>query len=192
MSSADELPEFFEFDDIATMDALANPIRLKLLDVFRTPSTVKDAAEALEVPVTRLYHHVNTMVEHGLLVVAEERQKGSLTERLFRVAAGSIRPSAAFFEHYGREGQAEVIRLAFRMGENEMTEAVGGGELVHGLGGVPSDKRSTIALTTLRLEAADLAELIDELGEVLARYGEKDGPISVGFFHAVYPRVTRG
>ncbi len=188
----DELPQFFEFDDLATMDALANPTRLKLLDVFRQPATVKDAAEVLDVPVTRLYHHVNHMVEHGLLVVVEERPKGALTERVFRVAGGSIRPSAAFFERYGREGQAEVIRLAFRMAETEMTEAVGGGEMSDGLEGLASDKRSSIALSALRLDPSDLADLIADMDEVLERYNEKDGPVAVGFFHAVYPRVTRG
>jgi hypothetical protein len=182
--------EVVEFDDLETMDVLAHPLRLKLLDAFRMPATVKDAAGMLEVPVTRLYHHVNQLVEHGLLVVTEERPKGALTERVFCVAANSFRPSPAFFERYGRDGQAEVIRLAFRMAETEMTESAAADRTADGLEEVPRDRRASIAVSALRLNPSDLADLITDIEDVLARYSKVEGSVSVGFFHAVYPRVT--
>lgn len=182
--------EVVEFDELETMDALAHPLRLKLLDAFRRPATAKEAAEVLDVPVTRLYHHINQLLEHGLLLVAEERPKGALTERVFCVTADSFRPSAAFFERYGREGQAEMIRLAFRMAETEMTESAGAEQLPAGLAALPKDERASIAMSALRLDPADLAALIADLGDVLARYAKREGSLAVGFFHAVYPRIT--
>ncbi|MEX1279300.1 MAG: helix-turn-helix domain-containing protein [Acidimicrobiia bacterium] len=189
-------PEVLEFDDLATMDVLSNPIRLKLLDVLSEPATVKEAAEALDVPATRLYHHVNQMLDHGLLVVVEERPKGAMTERVFGVGGRSIRPSAVFRERFGSEGQAEVVRLAFRMAETQMTAPIADGEAGSELLGGDADLRqASIALVTLRLDGEDLHALIEELDELVQRYGKKEydgrrGSIPVGFFHAVYPRDT--
>jgi DNA-binding transcriptional ArsR family regulator len=186
-------PEVLEFDDLATMDALSNPIRLKLLDVLSEPATVKEAAESLDVPVTRLYHHVNQMLEHGLLVVVEERPKGAMTERVFGVGGRAIRPSAVFRERYGPEGQAEVIRLAFRMAEAEMTTHAVTADPDEGpLADQPDGRRGSIALSSLRLDPSDLASLIEDMQALLDRYGDRKGSMSVGFFHAIYPRDTRG
>lgn len=183
--------QVLEFDELETMDALSHPLRLKLLDAFRKPTTAKGAAETLDVPVTRLYHHINQMLDHGLVVVVEERPKGALTERVFGVAAETFRPSAVFFDRYGADGQAEVIRLAFRMAEAGMTEsAVADFPDTGMVGTLPDDRRASIALSSLRLDPSDLADLIGELDEVLGRYAKLEGEIAVGFFHAVYPRVT--
>lgn len=186
-------PDVFEFDDLATMDALENPIRLKLLDAFRRPATAKEAADALDVPVTRLYHHINQMLEHGLLLVVEERPKGAMTERVFGIGGKSIRPSAAFRERYGAEGQAEVVRLAFRMAETEMTSVVAEGlQDAPVVADVDPEARASIGLSALRLEPASLEALVADLNGLVARYSGEEGSIPVGFFHAVYPRGLSG
>ncbi len=186
-------PEVLEFDDLTTMDVLSNPIRLRLLEVLSEPATVKEAAEELGVPATRLYHHVNQLLDHGLLVVVEERPKGAMTERVFGVGGRSIRPSAAFRERYGPEGQAEAIRLTFRMAEAEMTSLAEASDPERGpLAGGEGRRQATIALSGLRLDPDDLGDLIDEVQAVIDRYADRRGSTPVRFFHAIYPRESRG
>ncbi|MEX1287236.1 MAG: hypothetical protein AB1Z57_04780, partial [Acidimicrobiia bacterium] len=142
------------------------------------------------------YHHINQMLDHGLLVLVEERPKGAMTERVFGVGGKAIRPSAAFRERYGIEGQAEVARLAFRMAETQMTAPIADGLIGADPLEVDADLRQvSIALASLRLDREDLNALIEDIDELVRKYGEMEydgrrGSIPVGFFHAVYPRDT--
>jgi len=170
--------EVFEFDSIETMDVLASPLRLRLSHCFRTPATAAEAAERLGVPVTRLYHHINRLLEHGILVVVEERPKGAMTERVFGIAANSFRPSTRFRERYGPEGEAEVVRLAFRTAEAEMTASFESEGMVTG--------RTSLALSRLSLREEDIPELVERMNALVREFGDRDGDLAVGFFHAVY------
>ena len=60
-----DIPESMEIDTLETFDALVAPRRLQLLEFFSQPGTAKAAAEQFDVPVTRLYYHINTLLDHG-------------------------------------------------------------------------------------------------------------------------------
>src|SRR3954452_11214244 len=53
--------------DVETLKAISDPLRLKILEVmdaqFGEPWSVKELASALDVPQTRLYHHVELLLE---------------------------------------------------------------------------------------------------------------------------------
>jgi DNA-binding transcriptional ArsR family regulator len=49
----------FVIEDVATLKALADPLRLRLMNLLAThPRTVKELASIVGVPQTRLYYHV--------------------------------------------------------------------------------------------------------------------------------------
>lgn len=82
----------------AAVAAIAHPIRSKMLTQLGSPKSVKELAAALEVPGSRLYHHLNRLVAAGLVEAIADRRAGSNTERLFRVTARRIEvagPAAA-------------------------------------------------------------------------------------------------
>jgi len=179
-----DLQEILELDTIEEFDALMSANRLELAEILATPKTAKEAAEDLGVPVTRLYYHLNALLDAGLVKVVDERPKGALKERVFQVVAKTIRPSRLFLETYGSEGMAEVSTMAFRQAETRF-----GAALKAGLIGAETDERTaTLGLVNLRLSTARLHELVGRLEKLQADFAGDEGEHSVSFFHATHPR----
>jgi DNA-binding transcriptional ArsR family regulator len=92
-----ELVEFRHIDDAATMKALADPLRMKIMrvlgkDAYADPRimTVKQIAEELGEPTTKLYRHMKQLLAVDLIQVAELRLVGGIVEQRYRVAQKSL------------------------------------------------------------------------------------------------------
>lgn len=175
--------EILEFDTIESLDALMSPFRLQLVECFRQPATAREAADEMGVGVTRLYRHLHRLVEHGFLNVIEERQAAKTVEKVYAVAAKTVRPSPRFMERYGAEGNAELVRLGFRSAESEAIAAVESDPTLLD----PAARRTALSLARLRLSEAELRELIDAVEELFALYKGRNGPIEVSLFGSVIP-----
>lgn len=88
-----ELIEFRRIEDAATIKALADPLRLQIMralgrDARTKPRimTVKQLAEELGEPTTKLYRHIKQLVLVGLIQIAELRLVGGIVEQHYRVA----------------------------------------------------------------------------------------------------------
>jgi DNA-binding transcriptional ArsR family regulator len=76
--------------DLADLDLIAeaaHPIRGTILRRLKEPRTVADLAELLDVPITRLYHHVNRLIDAGLIQAVATRQVAAVTERRYQTVA---------------------------------------------------------------------------------------------------------
>jgi DNA-binding transcriptional ArsR family regulator len=98
-----ELIEYRKVEDAATMKALADPLRLKILRVLGKGArveprvmTVKQLAEELGEPTTKLYRHIKQLLAVDMIQVAELRLVGGIVEQHYRVAqAGwAVHPAA--------------------------------------------------------------------------------------------------
>lgn len=105
-----ELPADVLLTDIAQLEALANPTRTRILLEASQPITVAEIADRLETPKTRLYYHVNLLVEAQLLVQVDQRKSGARIERIFRIAARNFRSGPGIWE--GAEDPQRVADLA--------------------------------------------------------------------------------
>jgi predicted transcriptional regulator len=65
--------EVLEIEDIAVFEILNTRFRQRILRELITPKPVKELAGCLGVPVTRLYYHVNQLLDAGLIRVVEQR-----------------------------------------------------------------------------------------------------------------------
>jgi hypothetical protein len=178
--------EVFEFDTLEELDTLMSPFRLRLLSCFRDPATVREAAHQMDVQVTRLYRHVNRLVEHGFLTVVEERSKAKTMEKVYRTAGRNIRPSASFIERYGTEGTAELLRLGFRTVEADVVAAARVDPSID-----PSGDRSIFGFVRLYLDEARLRDLVKEVDALFHRFDERSGDIEVSFMGSVVPLARR-
>ena len=91
--SMPDLPEVRDevtIDNEAQLEALQSPMRMRVLNAARKPLSVREIAEKLGVPVTRLYYHVNLLHEAGFLEVVHTRKSGARLEKLYRIAGKSI------------------------------------------------------------------------------------------------------
>jgi DNA-binding transcriptional ArsR family regulator len=75
-------------DNLETLKVVADPLRLKILELLRRePQTVKQLAAAIDVPIKKLYYHVNLLEEHGLIRVASTRVVSGIIEKQYQVTA---------------------------------------------------------------------------------------------------------
>ena len=78
--------EQFVVDDLDTLKAVADPLRLRILLAMQDegPVTVKEVATRLGVPQTRLYYHVKLLEKHGLIHVVGRRMVSGIEERSYQ------------------------------------------------------------------------------------------------------------
>lgn len=159
------------FDTLDQLEVISSPFRIQLLETFQTPTTVKEAAARLDIPVTRIYYHVNKLLAAGFIEVVDERTVGSLTERTYAITADEFRPSRSFMERYGVEGRVEAAKLVFRTAEAGLEVAA-----VHGLlDDLDDGQRAKLALSYIGLRPERRAEFFQKLSELMDEYDDRDG-----------------
>lgn len=80
--------EVHVIDDLATLKLISDPLRQRILEAARGQArSVKEIAEELGLPATKLYYHVRLLEERGLLVVVETRIVSGIVERRFQTTA---------------------------------------------------------------------------------------------------------
>src|SRR5919199_1430804 len=88
MNAAVKPDDVFFITDVETLKVVADPLRLRILDVLRRgPSTVKHLATELDVPLKKLYYHVNLLETHSLIRVVGTRVISGIIEKQYQVAA---------------------------------------------------------------------------------------------------------
>lgn len=183
------VPEVLEIDTMEAFDVLVSPQRLQLAEILAKPQSAKEAADELGVPVTRLYYHLNALLDLGLVRVVDERPRGALKERIFQIAGKAIRPSKAFLDRYGPEGIAEVSTLAFRHAETRFSRAAKAGLVGRESSGTP--RSGTIGLMSLTLTRDRLNDLIGRIEAIEEEFRNDEGDLPVSLFQSVHIRENQ-
>jgi DNA-binding transcriptional ArsR family regulator len=107
---APEPTEVLEIDDIEVFEVLNNPTRFRILRLLKEPRSVKEVADHLGVPPTRLYYHFNMMEEANVIRVTETRKSGAMLQKFYQVTAKGFRPSPAMA--HGEHEPHELAKIA--------------------------------------------------------------------------------
>jgi len=67
-----------------------SPIRRRLLELLREPSSATQLAAAMEVPRQRVNYHLRELEKAGLIELVEERRRRGFTERILRASAATL------------------------------------------------------------------------------------------------------
>ncbi|HET7727548.1 MAG TPA: helix-turn-helix domain-containing protein [Candidatus Limnocylindrales bacterium] len=187
--------------DVETLRALSDPLRLRIIEAMvqrvDPPWTVKELASALDVPQTRLYHHVELLLERDLIRAVERRVVQGIIETRYAVAARSFRLDRRLFQGGSPEADAqvhEVLLHLFDLARDELEASIGAG-LALPEEEAPDSKRTLLSKGLLRLRADRAAELRSRLTELLAAYDDDDaGPdtAAYGLLVALYPLAPTG
>jgi DNA-binding transcriptional ArsR family regulator len=165
-----------EVGDVETLKALSDPLRLAILRAMmadvHAAYRVKDLAETLGQPVTRLYRHIKVLEAAGLIRVARTRLVSGIQESQYQVAQFALRLSRELLAAPGNAGE---VADAFAAALNDVRD-----RLVHDVttgrfqrdpapGGAPDPLGPMIVALDTRLapdRAADfrsrLAALVEE------------------------------
>jgi DNA-binding transcriptional ArsR family regulator len=111
--------ETLEITDPEVWKLLGDPLRRSILQAFACePKTTKQVSEDLGVKSNKLYHHVDLLLEHGLLTLIETRPKRGTTEKYLQavarrfivrpVAIGSSPNGASFVEEFVSDLSQEI------------------------------------------------------------------------------------
>ncbi|MDJ0960660.1 MAG: winged helix-turn-helix domain-containing protein [Acidimicrobiia bacterium] len=163
-----EQPRVATIASILQIEALSSQARVRVLRYADHPITVADLARRLDVPPTRLYYHVNLLVEAGLLEQVDERRSGARLEKLYRRTAAEFTLGADIVDVIGdrrkaAEAAATVLLDTARAEVEDFLEHSWGEKEEHAYLG-----RTLVRLTpeTATTFAERLNELVDELRDL--------------------------
>jgi len=175
------VPDEFLLTELDQFEMLSSPIRMRILRQATEPVTVREIAEAFDVPITRLYYHVNLLVGCGMLVQVGQRKSGARLEKVYRTAAKTFRPAKAVLEttEDPRKLAEIAVSVVFDPARAEAAAAIERDFL--GRAGMSKLGRSHVKLT--REQAGKLAERIEELISDLG--SDEYGPATDGEYWSV-------
>jgi DNA-binding transcriptional ArsR family regulator len=155
------LPEVVELESTDPLEELVHRVRGPLLRRLRTPHSAAELAAELDVPVTRLYHHLKVLESAGLIEVVATRRVGAALERRYRSVARSFQvgPDAVRDRHDLARSLASVL-------DATRADLVGAVE-----GGAGED----VAVWSLRLRLAeqDRIEMVERLDAVFTEFRDR-------------------
>jgi predicted ArsR family transcriptional regulator len=117
--------EIHKIKDLEQVRLLADPLKLQLLQAFAEASkSTKQVAAELGEPVTKLYRHVDALLDSGLLEVVKEKQKRGTIERTLRAVARRFEADHSLFANdAGQEGTI-AAREMLRLSEAEILDVL--------------------------------------------------------------------
>ncbi|MCZ6888479.1 MAG: helix-turn-helix domain-containing protein [Gammaproteobacteria bacterium] len=115
--------------DLKQIQALAHPIRVRVLDALRSPNSAAGVARAIGGSRQNVNYHLKELERAGLVRHAGERRKGNFVEQLFQSIAKRFVVSSRFAWDQERLGtaladQASLARLQ-DLGETLQRDAAG-------------------------------------------------------------------
>ena len=152
-------------EDLEALKVLADPLRLRIIELMARPQTVKKVAAKLDIPPTKLYYHVNLLEKHGIIVTVNTRIVSGIIEKQYQVSAKSFRVARALLSPASDEGGLSITLdgLFSSTREDVMASVREGAVGVHD----DSPKHRTLKLSQLRLELSE-----DQAGEFYRRFDE--------------------
>ncbi len=73
--------------DIETIKVYADQRRMRILQLLQKPATVKAVAAALQIAPSKLYYHINLLLQHGLIQVVGQNLESGIVEKIYQVSA---------------------------------------------------------------------------------------------------------
>ena len=111
-SSREPAKEMHRLTDLEQMKVLADPLRIRILELFCEERTTKQVAGILGQPPTRLYHHVAALERVGLVRLARTQQRRGALEKYYLAVAKTFSADSRLFSS-GKTRQ--VLKVAHGM-----------------------------------------------------------------------------
>ena len=91
MNNSAPLPSERWIHDLETIKVFADPLRLKMIRLLAKPTTVKAIADAVNMPASKLYYHVNLLQKHELIQVVGHNLESGIVEKVYQVTAAQFK-----------------------------------------------------------------------------------------------------
>lgn len=180
--------------DPRQVQALAQPIRMRILDALRTPDTAAGLARSFDRSRQSIGYHLRELRRVGLVRRAGERRKGNFIEQLYEATARRFVVSSRFASNPERlasvfRDQVALAQLS-DLGERVQRDAAGLIDRAAFEGAeIPSATvEAEVSFPDEGTRAAFMEEYVEALRALLTKYGRGGGaPFRVAL--AVYPEL---
>lgn len=159
---------------LGQIEAISSPVRVRILRLARKPITVAELADRLGVPNTRLYYHVNLLVEQGMLTQVDERKSGARIEKVYLRAADAYTLGLELADEIGDPRKAAQAATAVLLDparaelEDVVVEFFSGRQLIAHFG------RSVAHLTPAK--AKEFSSRMDALAQEFQEASDEEEP----------------
>jgi DNA-binding transcriptional ArsR family regulator len=169
-----ELADTVEVSTPAQLRAIADPLRSTILDlVLERAATVAELAAAVRRPKSTVAHHVNVLLEAGMLRVVRTRRVRAIDER-----------------YYGRTGRTIYVGVVRRPGDTTTPVCVNGLS-VAAAESVPAHEADTLYTTIrhARIPAQTASQFWKRVDELIREFTQlpRSGDTVYGFAAGLYP-----
>jgi DNA-binding transcriptional ArsR family regulator len=192
-----------EVVDVETLKALADPIRLRILQRLMTHEktgemrvmSVKELAAELDEPQTKLYRHVKQLEAVGLIRAVSSRVVSGIVEQRYQSGQEVLKLGAGLTEEQKMTAEAEAtVGAALEFYRSQFFAAHRSGAIVSDdTPGADEHRKMLLSMTVAKVppqEAASfrtrLQQLMDDLSEAEKKAAGRDDNVSVhalgGFF----------
>ena len=188
--------------DVETLKALSDPLRLRIVEAMVTrvdePWTVKELSSLLRVPPTRLYHHMDLLLERTLIHPVERRIVSGIIETRYRIAQLSLKLDRRLFSAETGEQAAvlhDVLQTVFDRSRDEIEAAIRVGA-IDTVEDARPERKLLLSKGLIRLRPARAAALRERLLELIET-AERDDELdpdptdrqAFGTLLALYPFI---
>ena len=143
---------------------LADEFKLRVLMAFADqPATVKQVADELGEKQTRLYRHVDALLEAGLLNVVEEKQKRGTVERTLQAVASRFEAEPSLFQGESDDDSHAPIRAQFQVAADAFLKSLS----------ADGGSQSRVEPVCLRILNRVSPERLEELHRLLMEWVER-------------------
>jgi DNA-binding transcriptional ArsR family regulator len=129
----DEYPleEEFIIENVEALKMIADPLRLQIMRNLDEPRTVKELAERLDKPATKLYYHVNQLEKHKIIRVVDTRIVSGIIEKHYQVTAKTYHVSKTLLKGTkdSHEQLEAVLEAIFDTAKAELRASIQAGLL---------------------------------------------------------------
>jgi DNA-binding transcriptional ArsR family regulator len=191
--------ELIQITTLEQLRAISDPLRVEIIEIImREALTVKQMADRLNQPATKLYYHVSELESAGFVTLVGTRVKSGIVEKYYRTAADSIQVDRSLLN--GSAGAEEslglLITTVFDTTIADLTRSFKSGNLnLTGDAANPQDKQLMLTHDLCRLHRADVPLFIDKFKSLLAEMdvkGEGEDIVSYACTIAFYPHTEPG
>ena len=168
-------------DDAESLQALAHPVRLRVLEALREPASAATAARAVDQPRQNVNYHLKELERAGLVEKVGERRKGNFIEALYRAVAPTIvvSPRAAWSHPRRLDALREqlslenLVVLGERLGRDAavlLDRAAFDGEEI-----ASAAVEAEVRFASEATRAQFMEEYLRAVGPLLRKYGSRRG-----------------
>lgn len=183
--------------NLEQLKVISDPLRLQIMEAVVTEArTVKQVADLLGKPATKLYYHVSALEGAGFVTVVETRIKSGIIEKYYRTVAENFQVDKKLLRasELGDEALEQLLTTIFDGTAEEIRQSVKAKKMDWQSQASPQ-RTAMLGRSLVSVQDEDVPTFIEKLDALLKELDQHERPdkqANYGLTIAFYPRLTPG